>query len=89
MSHYNATEGENWLSPMLAHYSRCGPNCPQEGAIRNYFSWYLLLSINKISEKKKLNFFALIVFFAYQQDASRKKVCTCFSISIVLVDWFR
>mmetsp|Transcript_29206 Transcript_29206/g.58536 ORF Transcript_29206/g.58536 Transcript_29206/m.58536 type:complete len:820 (+) Transcript_29206:196-2655(+) len=31
MSHYNATEGENWLSPMLAHYSRCGPNCPQEG----------------------------------------------------------
>lgn len=31
MGRYNATEGKNWLPPMLADTSRCGPNCPPEG----------------------------------------------------------
>ena len=31
MQHYNATEGENWLQPMLLNYTRCGPDCPPEG----------------------------------------------------------
>ena len=31
MSRFNATEGENWLEPMLANYTRCIPDCPPEG----------------------------------------------------------
>ncbi|KAL7478194.1 hypothetical protein ACHAW6_003970 [Cyclotella cf. meneghiniana] len=31
MQGFNATYGENWLVPMLKNYTRCGPNCPQEG----------------------------------------------------------
>ena len=31
MGRYNATFGRNWLPPMLADASRCGPNCPPEG----------------------------------------------------------
>lgn len=31
MAKFNATEGDNWLVPMLQDYSRCGPDCPSEG----------------------------------------------------------
>ncbi|KAL7465485.1 hypothetical protein ACHAXS_005808 [Conticribra weissflogii] len=31
MGRYNSTQGKNWLPPMLADTSRCGPNCPPEG----------------------------------------------------------
>lgn len=31
MEHYNATEGENWLQPMLLNYTRCGPDCSPDG----------------------------------------------------------
>jgi hypothetical protein len=31
MSRYNSTHGENWLPPMLADSSHCGPNCAPEG----------------------------------------------------------
>lgn len=31
MKAFNATTGQNWLIPMLSNYTRCGPNCPQEG----------------------------------------------------------
>ncbi|KAL9190535.1 hypothetical protein ACHAXT_000241 [Thalassiosira profunda] len=31
MARFEATTGENWLPPMLADTSRCGPNCPDEG----------------------------------------------------------
>ena len=29
MGRYNSTIGKNWLPPMLADTSRCGPNCPR------------------------------------------------------------
>ncbi|KAL3770571.1 hypothetical protein ACHAWO_000931 [Cyclotella atomus] len=31
MGRYNATFDKNWLPPMLADTSRCGPDCPPEG----------------------------------------------------------
>ena len=31
MKRFNATEGENWLEPVMMNYTRCGPECPQEG----------------------------------------------------------
>mmetsp|Transcript_31299 Transcript_31299/g.65438 ORF Transcript_31299/g.65438 Transcript_31299/m.65438 type:complete len:619 (-) Transcript_31299:195-2051(-) len=31
MARYNSTKGKNWLPPMLADTSRCGPTCPPEG----------------------------------------------------------
>ena len=31
MASYDATEGENWLEPMLEDHSSCGNACPIEG----------------------------------------------------------
>jgi hypothetical protein len=31
MSRFEATEGKNWLAPMLDGSSRCGPDGPPEG----------------------------------------------------------
>jgi hypothetical protein len=31
MASYDATEGENWLVPMLEDHSDCGNACPSEG----------------------------------------------------------
>ncbi|KAL7534072.1 hypothetical protein ACHAWF_004711 [Thalassiosira exigua] len=31
MTAFDARKGENWLEPMLLNYTRCGPDCPQEG----------------------------------------------------------
>jgi len=30
MAKYNSTYGKNWLPPMLADTSACGPHCPPE-----------------------------------------------------------
>ncbi|KAL7500690.1 hypothetical protein ACHAWT_008545 [Skeletonema menzelii] len=39
MNNYDARNGTNWLNPMLLNYTRCGPDCPQEGCFDGTQSW--------------------------------------------------
>ena len=39
MGSYDARVGTNWLIPMLLNYTRCGPDCPQEGCFDGTQSW--------------------------------------------------
>ncbi len=51
MSHFNATFGKNWLKPMLADSSRCGPNCSPDGKLSNSM---LLSCISRIAPYSNL-----------------------------------
>mmetsp|Transcript_16257 Transcript_16257/g.23037 ORF Transcript_16257/g.23037 Transcript_16257/m.23037 type:complete len:675 (+) Transcript_16257:62-2086(+) len=39
MNSFDARNGTNWLTPMLLNYTRCGPDCPQEGCFDGTQSW--------------------------------------------------
>ena len=39
MAKFDARNGTNWLVPMLMNFTRCGPDCPQEGCFDGTQSW--------------------------------------------------